>query len=620
MNRNYKSSKDWNFIPFSKILYLALLTIVFICIFLIGKVAFMLYNIAEETFDASDVIDVLRHGLSMDASTSGYLIAIPWIFCIVAVWWKKMPFRKILIPYFIIIATLLIAIIGGDAYLYEFWKFKLNSAIFAYFQNADEATNSVSLGFIISRVIAIVICVAVVAYILIRITPKNFKESTHRIINTVAMIFVGCLIFVMIRGGVQESTMNVGVAYYSPKLFLNHSAVNPAFSLLSSISRSENFAKQFNYLVEEERAEAFDGLYPTETNDIQDTLLTTQRPNVLVVLMESFGGKFIEELGGIPGVSPNISRLIKEGVFFDNYYANSFRTDRGTVCVYSGFVSYPTTSLMRLPQHNGHLPAIGLTLRDAGYSTTYLYGGDIKIMGKRGYLVSAGYDNFISDVDFSQAEINESKWGANDSLTSMKTFHYLMSLPKDKPWHMSFQTLSSHEPFEVPYQRLEDKKLNAFAYTDQCVGDLVDSLKSSPLWDNTLVILMPDHGFLYDLSYEDPDFFHCPLLWLGGVIKEPKYIHTLMNQSDFAATLLAQMGLPHDDFFWSRNVLSENYTYPFAYSTFPSGIMFKDSTGVTVYDITSKKPIVEQPESSEDRLNKAKAILQTSYDKLEEQR
>ena len=91
----------------------------------------------------------------------------------------------------------------------------------------------------------------------------------------------------------------------------------------------------------------------------------------------------------------------------------------------------------------------------------------------------------------------------------------------------------------------------------------------------------------------------------------------LMNQSDMAATLLSQMGIPHRDFPWSRNVLSCNYQYPFAYSSFPSGILFADSTGVSVYDITGRKPITEQPMPSEDRLHKAQTILQKSYDLLE---
>ena len=606
----------------SRLRFLVLLLLIVLSTFLVGKVAFMLYNSSISPFGCRDVVDVLWHGLSMDLSTTNYILVLPWLLCLAAVWWAELPLRRFLIPYYIIMGVLLGVIIGGDAFLYEFWKFKLNAAIFSYMQNIEGTVNSVSLWFIVSRLMVVLMGVIAFVWACIRLTPQRMETSCHRVLCTLGMVLTGGVMFVMIRGGVQESTMNVGTAYYSQHLFLNHSAVNPAFSLLSSVNSSKDFSKQFDYLQETELSQTFDGLYPAPADDITDTLLSVRRPNVLIVLMESFGAKFVEELGGIPGVSPNMSRLIKEGVFWRNYYANSFRTDRGTVCAYSGFVSYPTTSLMKLNDHNQNLPGIAHSMQHEGYTTSYMYGGDIDVMGMRGYLVRCGYEQLFSERDFTIAEENESKWGVNDSVSANRVLDIIRTKDAtgDKPWLMGYLTLSSHEPFEVPYHRLEDLKLNAFAFTDACVGRLVDSLKTLPLWDNLLVVLMPDHGFLYDLTYEDPEFFHCPMLWLGGAIKGPRTMDVLMNQSDFCATLLSQMGISHSDYPWSRNVLSTTYTQPFVYSTFPSGIMYKDSTGVSVYDITSQKPISECPAPNAMRLRRAKAILQTSYDKLETMR
>ncbi len=585
-------------------------------IFAVGKVVFMYYNRAIEAFSLRDVWDVWRHGLSMDTSVSCYLLIWPWLVSLVAIFWRRMPLKWFLVPYYIIVAILLGLILGGDTILYEFWKFKLNAAVFAYMSNPEGATQSVSTLFLVTRIGGILLAMCLIAWLLIRVGGTPCISVKRRGWAVLLHLLLAPFIFLGIRGGIGTGVMNVGVPYYSPRLFLNHSAVNPSFSLLESFKRTKNYAEMYNYLPEEERAEVFDSLYPDATEDITDTLLTTQRPNVLIVFMESFGGKFVEELGGVPGVAPNISRLIPEGIFWDNFYANSFRTDRGTVSTFSGWVAYPTASLMRMPDHLAGIPAFAQSLLREGYSTGYLYGGDITIMGKRGYLVSAGYEQFISDADFSLAEAHKSKWGVNDSLTAHRMYQWVASQPQDKPWHLVLQTLSSHEPFEVPYQRLDDKVLNAFAFTDHCVGQLVDSLRTLPSWDNTLVILLPDHGFLYELTYENPTFFHCPMLWIGGAVREPRRISVLMNQSDLCATLLAQMGIRHDDFPWSRNVLSRQYTYPFVYSSFPSGILFGDSTGVSVFDITSNLPITEQPAPSPERIRKAKALLQTTYDGL----
>lgn len=604
----------------SRILYLLRLWLSLLLFFALGKMVFLMYNADVSPFGCADAWQVWWHGLTMDISTAGYVTALPLLLALVSVWWRRLPLRWVLWPYLTVVAVLLAVIIGGDTVLYEFWKFKLNAAIFGYMQNPEGATSSVSPLFIITRVGGILLLAVLAGWLLLRRTPVHFPAVRRRLVHTVLLVLCGGALFVGIRGGVQQGVMNVGVAYYSPLLFLNHAAVNPAFSLLSSLSKTKDFGGQFNWQDDKSLARSFEGLYPGETEDIQDTLLRVKRPNVLVVLMESFGSKFVHELGGLPDVAPGMSRLIPQSIFWTRFYSNSFRTDRGTVSAFSGWVSYPTVSLMRLPEKLNHLPSLARSLQREGYHTGYLYGGDITIMNKKGYLVATGYRQLTSAADFPKRETSESKWGANDSVTARRTYEMIAGGQMPEPWHMTFQTLSSHEPFEVPYHRLSDKKLNAFAFTDHCVTTLIDSLRNTPQWDNLLVILIPDHGFLYDLTYESPEFFRAPMLWLGGAIREPRRMEVLMNQSDLAATLLSQMGISHTDFPWSRNVLSRNYRYPFAYSSFPSGILFADSTGVSVFDITSRKPITEQPAPSPDRIHKAKTILQMSYDRLEQLR
>ena len=182
---------------------------------------------------------------------------------------------------------------------------------------------------------------------------------------------------------------------------------------------------------------------------------------------------------------------------------------------------------------------------------------------------------------------------------------------------MAFQTISSHEPWDVPYHRLGDKRLNAFAYTDHCLGLLIDSLSTLPAWDNMLVIIIPDHGYLYEQTYDDSEFFHSPMLWVGGAVKEPRRMHTLMNQSDIAATLLAQMGLSHDEYAWSRNVLAPDYT-PFIYCNYPAGLFFKDASGESLYDLSAGMPTPIGEPADSLRLHKGLSILRRSYYELYE--
>ena len=187
---------------------------------------------------------------------------------------------------------------------------------------------------------------------------------------------------------------------------------------------------------------------------------------------------------------------------------------------------------------------------------------------------------------------------------------------------MGYLTLSSHEPFEVPYSRLSDERLNAFAYTDECIGRLIERLKATPAWDNLLIVLVPDHSCIYDVKYDDAAYYHSPLLLLGGAIREPRRIDTLMGQNDLCATLLAQLGLPHDDYPWSRDVLSPDYRKPFVYSTSPSTVMYADTTGTTLYDIEANRvlhPSAADPHSAK-REQTLKALLQYTYTRLDAMR
>lgn len=602
-----------------RIAYISLYFFTVLLIFILQKPLFMLYNGSiEKGFGFADYMQVMVHGASLDAATAGYLTAFPFLLVLISIWFRKFPLKKILYGYYILAAALISIIFVVDMALYTFWGFKLDASVFLYIDSSKEALASVSVGFILLRVLAILLLIALNSWVLLKITPSVLTATRKRIAGTAGMLLLGGVLFIIIRGGVTESTSNIGQVYFSNEPFLNHSAVNPDFSLLSSMGKSQDFASEFNFFDEEKRAALFDGLYPTTDGDSIIQVLNTKRPNILIILMEGFGGAFVEPLGGLPDVTPHFNRLSKEGIFFTNCYANSFRTDRGTVCTFSGYLGLPTASVMKIPAKSRTLPAIAEGLSKAGYKTDFLYGGDINFTNMKSYLLSTGYQRLTANTDFSLAEQTSNAWGVNDDITFEYLYNQLRNRKEEGPWHTAFLTLSSHEPFEVPYHRLEDKIPNAFAYTDECLGKFIDRLKQTPAWKDLLVICLPDHGFYYprEGSNAMPRFYHIPLLWLGGAVKQPMQVDKIMNQTDLAATLLGQLGLEHTAFTFSRNVLGSDYKYPFAFYSFNNGFSFRDSTGVTVFDNNSGSILFDEPEADESRLDKGKAILQTVYDDL----
>ena len=601
-----------------RIVYIISYFLTVLLMFVCQKPLFMLYNDAMgKDAGINDFVQVMWHAISLDATTAGYFTALPLLMILVSIWVKRFSLKKLLLPYYILVAILLAIVFVVDMGLYPFWGFKLDASIFLYLDSPKEAMASVSTGFIALRVLAMLVYATFMVWLMMKVAPKTLEKVHQRIGGTLGMLLLGGILFVIIRGGVSESTSNVGQVYFSSNQFLNHSAVNPCFSLISSMSKSKDFASEFNFFEEEKRAELFEGLYPTKHSDKNVEVLNTKRPNVLLILMEGFGGAFIEPLGGLPEVAPNLNRLSEEGIFFTQCYANSFRTDRGTVSALSGYLGLPTVSIMKVPAKSRTLPAISEELVKAGYQTDFLYGGDINFTNMKSYLLSKGYQRLTADTDFSLAEQSSNVWGVNDDITSKWLLDEL-SQRKDAPWFTTYLTLSSHEPFEVPYNRLEEKIPNAFAYTDECLGKLIDGLKQTDLWENLLIVCIPDHGFCYPQGTTDRggEFSHIPMIWLGGAIKEPMKIDKIMNQTDMAATLFGQLGLDHSMFPFSRNVLSDSYVYPFAFYSSGSVFAFRDSTGVSAYDIKADCISYEEPSASEERLNRGKAILQSAYDDL----
>lgn len=595
-------------------------------VFALQKPLFMLYHRELASgCSLTDYLKVIAHGLKLDCTLAGYLTVVPLLCVLVSVWFAGPWLRKFLKGYFLTTALLVAAIFAVDEGLYGFWRFRLDATLFFYLQSPKDAMASVPPGMFGIQLLTFMVYAAGIYWffnrLIVPLAPTTpVVPVRKRIGGSLLIVLLAGLLFIPIRGGVTTSTANVGMVYFSGNQFLNHAAINPCFSLVASLSKQQDFASQFNFFSEDKRGELFEPLVGPQAGKGGEkiTLLNTDRPNILLILLESFSANAVEAVGGDPDITPNLNRLSREGILFSNLYANSFRTDRGIVSVLNGYLAQPTTSIMKYPAKSQTLPSLAKSLGEEGYVADMLYGGDINFTNMQSYFFSSGYSRITADRDFPLTS-RLSKWGANDDIT----FAYLAKQIRQReasaqPWLSTFLTLSSHEPFEVPYHRLADPYLNSVAFTDSCLGHFIDGLKQTPAWKNLLVILVSDHGFHYpaDLSDYEPRRFHIPMVWIGGAVAAPQVIETYANQTDLAATLLAQLGLPHEEFVFSKDILDPAYPH-YAFYTFPNGFGFIDSTGISVYDNESNRPLWVQPEDgSEERLEKGKALLQTLYDDL----
>ena len=347
-----------------------------------------------------------------------------------------------------------------------------------------------------------------------------------------------------------------------------------------------------------------DGVYTTQSVNC-DTLLTTDRPNILVILLESAGEQFASAM-------PHLQTLKTEGVCFTRCYANSWRTDRGTLCALSGYPSLPTLSVMKIPEKSRTMPSIAATLRQQGYHTSYLYGGDINFTNMRSYLVSTGWEHIVSMDDYTLKEQHTSQWGVRDDITFQTIYNQIASARQGERHLWGDSTLSSHEPWDVPMKQLDDEVENAFYYLDDCLYRFISRLKKTPQWRDLLIVMMADHGIINGPVDQTTPLQknHIPMLWLGGAVRQPRVVPTICNQSDLPATLLGQLRLNHDAYPFSRDVLSETYTTPVAVHNYNNAQWICDSTGHVLYDFDLQRVTINAS-SDADRLQRLdKAMIQ----------
>lgn len=592
-----------------RLLYLLRFYATTLVIFLLAKVVFMLCYAWSQRFTVGDVCDVALHGLTLDLSTALYFLIVPFLFTLASIW-VALP-RWLFRCYDAFVAIAFSLAFVADTSLYAFWCFKLDASCLTYLESPAEVLANVSNIYILLLLIIWPFAAFIIYFIYKMITLPPQKGTWQ---ETVLYIICIPLFVIGIRGGLDESTTNVGQVYYSQRQFLNHAAVNPVFSFFASLEKTQSEIPEYHFMENSECQAIVDSFYTTKSI-LSDTLLRTKRPNVVIILLESCGGIFTRLEGG-PNIMPRLNKLMDEGISFDSCYANSWRTDRGTVCTYSGYPSFPTTSVMKMPAKTHRMPGIAKSLAREGYKTAYVYGGDINFTNMRSYLISTSFEQLTWKKDYTLKEQASAEWGVRDDIT-FKTVRQMIEQPAQEPFLIGYSTLSSHEPWDVPINHFPDETLNAFYYVDQCIGEMIDRLKQTPAWDNLLMILLPDHGINYnDVGPHDRRRNHIPMVWVGGAIKGPRHITTICNQTDLVATLLGQMGIAHDDFPYSRDVMSKNYISHFAIHTFNNGISMIDSTGHAVYDLNVNQIVVNESSNAKRLIHHGKAILQNASENL----
>lgn len=565
--------------------------------FTIFRLAFMLYqfNLTVQV-TCSDFFTILVRGIWMDASLTGYIILLSSVslaFLIAAG-------KKTLTRYFGTLTAILLSVFSlifiSDFELYKNWGFRIDATPLLYLKTPREAMASVEIYMIVIFIVAAVLAVLGFFWIYkkwVEKTLNNVEPAKWKF--AIVMLFIAGLMVLPIRGGLGVAPMNPGKVYFSQNVYSNHAALNAAWNMMYSVSKSGKMSKRYPDYIEESKAQQlFSEMMKCQGDPTK--VLRSDRPNIVLILMESFSSVLIEPLGGKSGVTPRFNELTDEGILFTKVDASGDRSDKGIIAVLSGFPAQPTMAVIKYPTKSRKLPAISKKLADAGYRTTFYYGGDPDFANIRSFLYSAKFQRIVTQDNFPR-NLRNAKWGVHDEYV----FNYLLNdIDTAKgPFFKMFFTLSSHEPFDIPStpkfpsNERVDKFLSSAYYTDSCIGNFFDEAKKRDWYKNTLFILIADHGHRYlgDGHNYSAEKFAIPMLWLGGELNcEPFKVNKNCSQIDLPATLLNQLNLSDSSFVFSRDVLSPE-AQPFAYYAFNNGYGFITQTDTVIFDHVSGKYI-----------------------------
>jgi phosphoglycerol transferase MdoB-like AlkP superfamily enzyme len=585
---------------------------------MVAKAIFLCYHYGlTTTLTGSEIGKVFLYGLRMDTSFTGYLCILPFLLFWIKSIFIRIPIRKIIRVYTVILILFISFLCAADLELYGAWGFRMDTTPLQYFKTPKEMGATISTAPVFLLLLIFVAFAALSIFIYKKYFDRFIDRHQKRIYlpDILFSLFLLALLFVPIRGGIQKIPMNISDVYFSEKLFADHAAINLPWNIMFSILNKHEDQNPFDYFTETKAESLVDSLYQTGPVKIP-SILSVEKPNIIIIILESYTAKWVGCLGGVPGVTPHLDKIAADGLLFTNIYASGDRSEKGQIAILSGYPNQAITSIIKTPTKTRGLPGLNQVLEKEGYHSSFTYGGELEFANIKSYLINTGFDKLIDKYSFPLAQRTTS-WGVHDEFVFNRFQEDLKT--EKQPFFATLFTLSSHEPYDVPLKHFTAKDettqfKNSIYYTDSVLGNFIEKSKLEPWWQNTLVVIVADHG--HPLPGHDandrPSKFHIPLIFSGGALKMKGVINTIGSQTDIATTVLHQLKISSEKFKWGKDLLDSS-AKSFAFYSFNNGFGFVTPSGTQTIDNVSKKTIYEEPGFDTSNSKYGKAYMQFSY-------
>ena len=335
----------------------------------------------------------------------------------------------------------------------------------------------------------------------------------------------------------------------------------PASFFLAYRENELDFNRYYKTLPEK-TYKAMQPLWPDPSKDKTEAAALTPT-HVVMIEIESLSASFMKSYGNEKNITPNLDRLMGEGLWFSNLYATGTRTVRGLEGMSAALPPLPGQSVVRRTNNSG-LYTLGGMLKKKNYQPMFMYGGYGAFDNMNAYFKGNGYT--IRDrQNFTEAnQVFTTVWGVADELLFNEALDQLDRDTKTgQKRFLHIMTTSNHRPYTYPDGHIDipskTGRDGAVKYTDWAIGDFLEHAKNKPWFKDTLFIIVADHdASVAGKQSLPPNKYLIPavLYWPGTL--QPKKLESMASQIDLTPTVLAMLGVQTGGVFFGQNLLASN--------------------------------------------------------------
>ena len=566
--------------------------------FQIGRLLFFLITREHALqYSFNDLAQCMLHGLWLDMSMAAYFTL---LLCVLMVGGLFSPsvFQKIFRVFHRLILAICCLIIISNAVLYTYWSGPLDYNALKYLKTPAEAAASINWILMILPLVLGICFFLLFNTIFLRLNFSSvFVKPAERKVfmaQLIALVVMSGVLIIPIRGGIGIVPVNLSFVYFHKNIYPNHAAYNPIWNVIYSIATTSD---ENNYVFMDDKIalQKFKELHAHSHSSQKNYIIKNKaQPNIIVIVLESYLSKLVGLKYKGKEVIPNFNALTKNGIYFSNLYASGDRSDKGLVAIFSGYPAMPKSAVVQFPEKFASLPSVFKDAKMAKYHTSFYYGGNLDFANLRSYFISAGVEKLVTNSDLNSS-LTRGKWGVHDEFMFEK---YLKDLHTHKqPFFSGLFTLSNHEPYDLPgnfyfgKQNGDEEYMSAARYTDDCLGKFIEGLKISPLWENSVVVIVADHGVarlgINEIMAKEK--FHIPMVLTGGLIGPPQTVSRVCSQTDIPLLILSQCAIKRGQSYPYSNDISQEDAKPFASYFFNNGFGFVTQNCTSLFDNVTRK-------------------------------